>query len=374
VLTQRLAEVCLDSASAYHALRELTTTGEQMRISEPLARWLRQMPQCQVHNHYGPSETHVVTAHTLDGSPNTWTARPPIGRPIANTHVHLLDHAFQPVPVGVTGELYIGGFNLARGYVNRPAATAAAFVPNPFSGQPGARLYKTGDLARYLPDGTIEYLGRGDHQVKIRGHRVEPGEVEAILRQHPAVRSSIVIARQAGQSLYADSSDWQLVAYVVLDEQTAPGAGDLRRYLQDCLPDYMLPAVFVFLDDMPLTLNGKVDMQKLPNPPGGRTAEEEYIPPHTPTEEQLAAIWGELLSLEQVGREDNFFLLGGHSLLATQLISRVRDVFAVDIPLHVIFEQPVIAEFAATIDALVWTAQHHQRQNTDPEEREEIEL
>jgi acyl carrier protein len=247
----------------------------------------------------------------------------------------------QPVPGGVTGELYIGGDGLARGYLNRPELTAEKFVSNPFSEEPEARLYKTGDLARYFPDGNIEFLGRIDAQIKIRGFRIELGEIEAVLGMHPAIRETVVSVseHQAG--------DKRLVAYVVPEQKSIISTTELRGFLKQKLPDYMIPSAFVVLDSLPLTPNGKVDRKALPEPDSGRLElDDSFIPARTPIEELLVGIWCEVLGLKEVGIHDNFFELGGHSLLATQVMSRLRKVFEVEIPLRTLFESPTVEEFA----------------------------
>jgi amino acid adenylation domain-containing protein len=362
VALQLLAEVADGQQAVPTSLREIITAGEQLKITRQIANWFTKLKSCTLHNHYGPSESHVVTAFTLTGSPSDWPALPAIGRPIANTQIYLLSAQLQPVPVGVPGELYIGGIALARGYLNRPDLTDERFIPNPFSDKPGERLYKTGDLACYLPDGNIEYLGRSDHQVKIRGFRIELGEIEAALWQHPAVREAAVIAREDAPG------DKRLVAYVVhnpqdqgLQEQAANLQVEqvsiaqklipyLRSFLQEKLPDYMVPSVFMMLNALPLTPNGKVDRRALPAPELRPELELTFVAPRTPVEEMLASIWAGVLGIEQVGIHNNFFELGGHSLLATQVISKVRDTLAVELPLRSLFEAPTVATLAEHVE------------------------
>ena len=295
-------------------------------------------------NNYGPTENTVVTTSGLVASEGR-EATPPIGRPITNTQVYLLDRQLQPVPLGVPGELYIGGASLARGYLQRPELTPEKFIPHPFSELPGERLYRTGDLARYRPDGNIEFLGRLDHQVKVRGFRIELGEIEAVLGGHPGVREVVVLAREDSPG------EKRLVAYVV--RQDAAGRPGLKGCGASCkgkLPEYMVPSAFVGLPALPLTPNGKVDRKALPAPEG-RGVEEEYVAPCTPTEELLAGIWAEVLRQERVGRHDNFFALGGHSLVAIQVVSRVRDTFGVELPVRCVFESPTVAELSAAVEA-----------------------
>ena len=296
-------------------------------------------------NLYGPTEATIWS--TLDRVDNT-EGTVSIGRPIANTQIYLLDEHLQPVPVGVPGELYIGGAGLARGYLNRPELTAQKFIANPLSHEPKARLYKTGDLARYRSDGNIEYLGRIDHQVKGRGFRIELGEIEAVLSQHPVVQQSVVIVRED------IPGNQQLVAYLVPHkEQAPPTASELRHFLKQQLPEYMVPSAFVQLEALPLTPNGKIDRRVLPAPDTTRPfGEKGYVAPQTPVEEMVAGIWAQVLAVKQISIHDNFFELGGHSLLATQLISRVRDTFNVEFPLRGLFESPTVASLSERLEAL----------------------
>ncbi|MGH7360617.1 MAG: condensation domain-containing protein, partial [Candidatus Methylomirabilales bacterium] len=266
----------------------------------------------------------------------------PLGRPIANTQVYLLDRSLHAVPLGVPGELHLGGIGLARGYLHRSELTAERFIPHPFSELPGERLYRTGDLARYLPDGAIEYLGRLDHQVKIRGFRIELGEIEAVLGDHPGVQETCVVVRED------PPGEKRLVGYYVAGAAVVEPEA-LWRYLQEKLPEYMVPGALVPLEALPLTPNGKVDRKALPAPEGGG-AEKVYEVPRTPTEELLAGIWAEVLRVERVGRQDNFFALGGHSLRAIQVVARVRDTLGVELPVRSVFESPALAELGAAIE------------------------
>jgi hypothetical protein len=272
---------------------------------------------------------------------------PPIGRPIANTQIYLLDDSLQPVPIGITGDLYIGGDSLSRGYLNRPALTAERFIPNPFSREPGARLYRTGDLASYQPNGNIEFLGRSDSQVKIRGYRVELGEIEANLNQHPSVQHSVALVRQDPQTGHQ-----QLVAFAVPNPGTAPTPSELQGFLKEKLPEYMVPSIVVMLDRLPLTPSGKVDRCALPTPERSRDLlGDEYVAPRTAAEEALATVWSQVLGVDRIGIHDSFFELGGHSLLATQVISRIRDIFRLDVRLRTIFEAPTVAEMSQALIA-----------------------
>ncbi|WP_158501869.1 non-ribosomal peptide synthetase, partial [Vitiosangium sp. GDMCC 1.1324] len=296
-----------------------------------------------VYNLYGPTED--TTYSTYVRVPRDARGEPTIGRPLTGTSAWVLDALRRPVPVGVPGELYLGGAGLARGYLHRPELTAERFVHNPFSREPGARLYRTGDLVRLLPDGELEYLGRIDNQVKVRGFRIELGEVEAVLRQHPSVQDIVVHAR-------SDSPGGKrLVAYVVASAGHSPDPAQLKEHVQRHLPLYMVPSAFVTLAALPLTPNGKVDRKALPAPEASRS-DNTYVAPRTLTEELLASVWSRVLRVERVGAYDHFFELGGHSLLATQAISRIREAFQVHLPLGSLFEAPTLAALAEKVDAL----------------------
>ncbi|HEX8558226.1 MAG TPA: amino acid adenylation domain-containing protein, partial [Pyrinomonadaceae bacterium] len=321
------------------ALRTLIVAGEACP-AELVERWSEGR---RFINAYGPTETTVWAAAALN--PDAGRV-PPIGRPIPNTTIYLLNRDLRPVPVGVAGELYVGGDALARGYYKRPALTAERFVPDPFGGEAGARLYRTGDLARYLPGGDIEFLGRVDNQVKVRGFRVEPGEIEAALKRHPAVTDAAVVL--SGQT----PNDRRLVAFVVAPSAPPSLPGELRASLKKELPEYMTPASITALDALPLMPGGKVDRRLLSTLGRARAeAESEYVAPRNATEEVLAGIWSQLLGLARVGVNDNFFDLGGHSLLASQAISRLRAVLNVEAPLRTFFEKPTVAELAAYVEA-----------------------
>jgi len=306
--------------------------------------WQTIAPHTKLINEYGPTET-VVGCCVYEVSAQTSLSGPiPIGRPIANTQLYILDRYLQPAPIGVGGELHIGGAGLARGYLNRSELTAEKFIQNPYSDEPDARLYKTGDLARYLPDGNIEYLGRIDSQVKIRGYRIELGEIEETLRQHSAVRDAVAIARDDG------SGNKRLVAYLVLNQDKLPSISNLRAYLQEKLPEYMVPAVFVTLESLPLTPNGKVDRKALPAPDRDRPElEEAFAAPSTAIEKILAEIWAQVLGLEQVGIDDNFFELGGDSILSIQVISKANQAGLRLTPKQ-LFQHQTIAQLAAVAD------------------------
>jgi len=302
-------------------------------------------------NNYGPTECTVVTTSSRVTPSAVAGHLPPIGRPISNVQVHILDEQMKPVPIGDTGELYVGGAGLARGYLNRPDLTAQKFVPDPFSDRAGARVYRTGDLARYRPDGNIEFRGRLDQQVKIRGHRIEPEEIVALLDTHDGVFSSTVLARED------HAGDQRLIAYVVPMPKGQPSANELREFLAAQLPTYMLPAEYVRVDALPLTSNGKVDRSALPVPDATNLlGDGASLAALSLVEERLTAIVTGLLGLSRVGPEDNFFMLGGHSLLGTQVIARVRDAFSVELPLRSLFEAPTIRALAMEVERLIVAA------------------
>jgi amino acid adenylation domain-containing protein len=342
------------------ALRTLVVAGEACQ-PEWLARWAAEGRR--LCNAYGPTEVTVCATMTPWESTSPTL---PIGRPIANAAIYLLDKRLQPVPVGVPGEVYIGGVGLARGYLGQPEMTAERFIPHPFASEqngpasPGARLYKTGDLARYLPDGNLEFLGRQDTQVKVRGYRIELQEIETRLAAHPAVQAAVVMAWE-GHSPQAPSEEQadekasahgekRLVAYVVYRPEEALTSHQLYTFLQQELPAYMIPSLFIELEALPLTPSGKVDRRALPSPDEAHTQRgNTFAPPRNSVEEELAKIWADVLGLEQVSVEDNFFELGGHSLLATQVISRIRDAFQIELPVWTIFETLTIAGLARAI-------------------------
>lgn len=316
------------------ALRTIVVAGEACP-PDLVARWA---PGRRFFNCYGPTETTVWASYAECKS---GAKRPPIGKPILNAQIYLLDAHGQLVPPGVPGELCIGGVGVARGYLNRPDLTAQKFIPDPFRSKAGARLYKTGDLARYLPDGDIEFLGRIDHQAKIRGFRIELGEIESVLSQHPDVADMAVLLRDD------PLGDKRLVAYVVAKKGKSPTTGDLRGFLREKLPEYMIPALFMFLPEMPLTKNSKIDRHGLPVPDTNRPElQESYLAPISTLEERIADVWRELLKLDRVGRNDNFFDLGGHSLLVTDVCSRVEAIVGHKVPVVDVFKYPTVALLA----------------------------
>jgi amino acid adenylation domain-containing protein len=328
-------------ASLLTSLRTVIVAGESCP-AELVDRHLATLPQAALFNEYGPTEATVWSSVHHCSSP-VGSRSVPIGRPVANTKIYLLDPQLQPVPIGVTAEVYIGGEGLARGYLHHPALTAERFVPDPFTTKPGARLYKTGDLARFLAGGNIEYAGRNDSQVKIRGYRIESSEIELALAQHPDVGEAVVLANENM------SGDKRLTAYVVSRRAGAASAKELKEFLKEKLPEYMLPASFVLLDCLPLTSTGKVDRTALSADEIEIETEDDYLAPRTAVEEVLAGIFSEMLSLERVGINGNFFDLGGHSLIATQVVSRVRAALEVELPLRNLFTAPTVAGLAAVI-------------------------
>ncbi|MCU0490000.1 MAG: amino acid adenylation domain-containing protein [Chloroflexaceae bacterium] len=383
VALQQLAEAIAVAGQPPAYLRDVITAGEQLQTTPALVQWFAASPHPQLHNHYGPSETHVVTAHTLNADPTTWPALPPIGRPIANTQAFLLDTHMQPVPIGVAADLYFAGDSLARGYLHRPDLTAERFLTTgdqgretgasrlgldgaaPVSGLPSSVVYKTGDLARYRSDGTIEFLGRADNQVKIRGYRIELGEVEAVLARHAAVRECVVVARDDGRGAK------RLIAYVILQEPRTENQEPLvantdgswflvlGSFLKEKLPDYMLPSAFVLLERWPLTPSGKIDRRALPAPDETRSAVHDgFVAPRDMLELRLARIWEELLGVQPVGVGDSFFALGGHSLLVVRLMAQIQQQLGQKIPLATLFQEPTIAHLARTMRH-AGTALHH---------------
>ncbi|HKR21580.1 MAG TPA: non-ribosomal peptide synthetase, partial [Pyrinomonadaceae bacterium] len=326
----------LSPARAADYARALIIGGEAL-YGENCEFWKRNAPETRIINEYGPTETVVgccvynIAAADIEPGPVS------IGHSISNMEVYLLNSEFQPVPIGITGEIFIGGVALARGYLNRPDLTAERFVPSPF--RAGERLYRTGDLGRYLPDGSIQFAGRCDHQVKLRGYRIELGEIESVLTGHPFVSEAAAVLSED------DAGEKRLVAYVV----GKANESELREYAKEKLPEYMIPSVFVTLDRLPLTAHGKVDRNQLPAPETtGRTG--TYVAPRTPTEETLAAMWSEVLNVESVGVDDNFFDLGGHSLLATRIIARANQTFQIELPMHKLLEMPTVAGLASVVD------------------------
>ncbi|WP_310488501.1 amino acid adenylation domain-containing protein, partial [Chamaesiphon sp. VAR_69_metabat_338] len=373
--TALFQQIARDVPQAFETVKYLLFGGETVDV-----RWVNKIieygaPQHLIHV-YGPTEnTTFSTYYELDLSRSI--ASLPIGRPISNTQVYILDPYLQPLPIGVTGEIYLGGDGLARGYLvgaasakpNRSELTTKHFIPNPFNRDSNKRLYQTGDRARYLPDGNIEFLGRTDNLVKIRGFRIELAEIEAVLNQHPAVSENIVIVAENMPD------DKHLVAYIVLDRQQmpTPEIQIFRQFLKSKLPVYMVPTAYMCLEVLPLTPNGKVDRAALPTPDLINYHERDYVAPRSQVEELLTQIWTKVLGKEQIGIHDNFFESGGHSLLATQLMSRIRDNFQIDLPVRNLFEAPTIAQLARYIDTMCWAASVNETETTGLD-REEVEF
>ncbi|NEU76692.1 non-ribosomal peptide synthetase [Hassallia byssoidea VB512170] len=367
--TALFQQIARDVPQAFATLRYLLFGGETVDI-----RWVKKIlkngsPKHLIHV-YGPTESTTFSAYyRVENVPESATSIP-IGCPIANTQIYLLDANLQPVPIGVVGELYIGGDGLAREYLNRPELTETQFLEE--TGFLRVRLYKTGDLACYLPDGNIEFLGRIDNQVKIRGFRIELGEIEAVLSQHPAVRETVVIAAEE------IAGDKQLVAYIVANQEQIPTQSAqklallLRQFLKEKLPEYMVPKAYVLLESLPLTPNGKVDRRAL-KAPDITFDKPDYVAPRTQVEDLLVEIWAKILGKEQVGIHDNFFELGGHSLLATQLVSRIRDTFKIDLPVRNLFEAPTVEQLAKYIETTSWAASLD-KADIISQEREEVEF
>jgi amino acid adenylation domain-containing protein len=357
--TSLFNQLALQAPSMFRALKHLVIGGE---TADPksVRTVLRSQPPQRLVNGYGPTEatTFATWYEMKDVSDDDQTI--PIGRPLANTKAYILDMQLRPVPIGVAGELHIGGDALARDYWNRPELTAEKFIANPFTGGSGDRLYKTGDLARYRADGNIEFLGRVDQQAKVRGYRIELGEIEAALGRHESVHTAVVTVRQESPT------DQRIIAYVVPDGTSVPTAGDLRAFLLQKLPDYMVPSAFVLLRELPLTPNGKVDRKALPSADQALLVEtRSVVAPRTPVELALAKLWCDLLKITNAGVHDNFFELGGHSLLATQLVSRIRREFNVELPLRNVFEGP-------TIESVALSILENQTRTTYPDELEKM--
>ena len=326
---------------AGHSIREIISTGEQLYISGGLRLFLLAHPQVRIFNFYGPSETHVVSGVSYSISSGPIPEKSTIGKPIDNTYIYILDQHMEPVGIGVPGELYIGGWNLARGYHRAPELTSAKFVSDPY--RSGELIYRSGDMGKWLADGSIEYLGRKDNQVKIRGYRIELGEIESALRKVNGIEEAVVMVRDLGEQ-----GDRELVAYVV--SRRALQSSELRSQLMGELPSYMVPGYYVHLEQLPLTPNGKVDKRSLPSPEGlGLGSGVTYIAPRDETEIKLVSLWEELLGREGIGIADNFFDLGGHSLKATRLVSRIHKEFGVRVPLKDLFTKPVLSEQADLI-------------------------
>ncbi len=355
-----------DIAQKPRSLRWLLVTGEALP-TELCQRWWNTNQQVPLLNAYGPTEcSDDVTHLIINNAPDYPFPTMPLGQPLANTQLYIVDTHWQPVPVGVAGELLVGGFGVGPGYLCNPQRTAQSFVPDPFSQQPGTRLYRTGDLARFQADGTIEFLGRIDHQVKLRGYRIELEEIEALLQQHDGIRENVVLIREDAPG------NQQLVVYAVPSASSVPTLAEIQTFLRAKLPAYMIPSVFVSLEMMPLSANGKIDRRALPVPAYENQHEDDESAPFTQLEHMLAEIWRSLLGRPRIGRDANFFECGGHSLLATQLISRVRDQLQVELPLRSLFQAPTIASFATLIETYQHMAQEYILPAIQPVDRDSL--
>jgi len=333
-------------------LRQLLAGGDVLSVPH-VQKFLQKIGDCKLINGYGPTENTTFTCCYSITEPDQLGNSVPIGRPITNTQVYVLDSHLQPVPIGVPGELYIGGAGLARGYLNRPDLTEEKFLQNPFSDEPGTRFYKTNDLARYLTNGNIEFLGRIDNQVKIRGFRIELGEIEAVLAQHPTVKEAVVTARTD------ISGNKSLVTYIVSHQEQASTIDELRRFLKQKLPDYMVPGAFVLLEALPLTPNGKVDRRALPAPDQIRKeSEETFVAPRNELELQLTQIWEKVLGVHSISVKDNFFDLGGHSMLAARLFAQIEKKMGRNLPLAKLFQTPTIEELASIFSQEGYSSEH----------------
>ncbi|NEP86223.1 MAG: amino acid adenylation domain-containing protein [Okeania sp. SIO2C2] len=365
----QLIEVDQDYSVDALKLRYVIFGGEALQI-KTLAPWFERHGDRspQLINMYGITETTVHLTYQILSTDNIEQVSSPIGKALTDLKIYILDRYLQPVPIGVTGELHIGGAGLARGYLNRPELTAERFIPNPF--EKNSKLYKTGDLARYLPDGNLEFIGRIDNQVKVRGYRIETGEIESTLTQNPSVKQTVVLAKE-------DNSGHKiLVAYLVLESETPEGTqteaiGKLKHYLKQRLPEYMIPSWFVVLPQLPLTPNGKVDRKALPVPNVASSVSTEYVAPQTQTQKALAEIWKEVLGIEKVGIHDNFFDLGGHSLMATQVVSRVRQTFNIELPLTKLFENSELVSLAQEIELYLAQSQNIETVVIQPRDKNE---
>jgi amino acid adenylation domain-containing protein len=324
-------------------LREIIAAGEQLHFSNVIRELLERLGEVSIDNQYGPTETHAVTALRLVGDPADWPDSPSIGAPIANARIYVLSPELRLLPIGVVGEVCIGGGGLARGYIRRPGLTAERFIPDPFAAVPGQRLYRTGDLARWRANGTLEFLGRIDHQIKIRGFRVEPGEIEAVLLAYPRVGDAAVLPVETGP-------DRRLAAYFVPRAQPSPTAAELRAHLKTVLPDYMIPSHYVSVAELPLTKVGKLDRAALATALAEEVTDHGFVPARSQTEKTMAAIWCEALGRSEVGIDEDFFELGGHSLLATSITISIREVLGIHLPLRAIFDHPTIQDLASLVE------------------------
>ncbi|MYW90738.1 amino acid adenylation domain-containing protein [Amycolatopsis rubida] len=335
-MVDAMCEAAAEKGLTLPALVEIAQAGEAFVLSDRIAAFQRAVPGRRLHNHYGPTETHVVTAWSLEPEPGGWKATAPIGRPLPDTRLFVLDDSLDPVEAGTAGELYVSGGVLARGYFNRPALTAERFVACPF-GPAGSRMYRTGDLVRWDEGERLEFLGRADAQVKVRGYRIEPGEVEAVLLRHPSVAQAAVVAREERPG------DKRLIGYVVPGNSTVVDPANLRAFVGESLPDFMIPRIAV-VDALPLTPSGKVDRAALSAWEG--VASHDGQAPRSPQERALCKLYAEVLGIPSVGVNDDFFALGGHSLLVTRLVARIGDTFETEVGLRALFDNPTPADMA----------------------------
>jgi amino acid adenylation domain-containing protein len=345
VALEQLANAAAGNNASLPDLREVIVAGDKLHVTDGVRDFFEQSPRARLVNQYGPTETHVVAAHVLTGPPSKWPTHPPIGAPIDNVQLYILDENLEPVPAKVAGELYVGGAAVALGYLNLREETSERFVRDPFQYGDGL-LYRTGDLCRHDGDATLTFVGRADQQIKLRGFRIEPGEIEVVLKQHAGINDAVVVKRPSKRG------DDELAAYLAVEADVAIDRAELRAYLADKLPAYMIPTHFVRLDSLPLTDSGKVDRRRLPEPAETASARDEgpgYVAPRTPVERFLADCWRDVLQIEKVSAHDNFFDLGGHSLSATQIVSRVRDQFGLELPLYRVFERPTLELLALEI-------------------------
>jgi acyl-coenzyme A synthetase/AMP-(fatty) acid ligase/acyl carrier protein len=351
IVSQKITITFAATAIAERLLRLDWPAGTSLRYLLTGADTLKTYPSAKLPfslvNNYGPTECTVVSTSGVVSTAGSSNEAPSIGRAVKGAEIYILDEQRQPVGDGATGEIYIGGVGLARGYRNRADLTAQRFVANPFQGSPNARMYRTGDVGRRLPNGEVAFLGRLDEQVKVRGFRVEPIEVSTILNQHPSVETCVVLTTED------DLREKQLIAYLVFSKDSSASAGALRDFLRRRVPDYMVPSAFISISALPLTEQGKVDRVALAALKGERLSDEAYVAPRTLVEEELVKILAPLLKLDRVGVNDNFFLLGGHSLLGTQVIARVSETFGVNLTLLRLFDHPTVTEMATEIENLI---------------------
>lgn len=364
---QPTAEIMAQRDDLEFSLEQICTSGEQLQVTPLIRKFFSKYPEVGFHNEYGPSEAHVVSIYNFSPGAERWAELPPIGKPVPNTRLYILDMNMQPCPVGVPGELYIAGKQLGLSYLNQPEETVEKFIDDPFTGDAG-RMYKTGDLARFLADGNISYMGRVDEQFKFRGFRIEPGEIEAALANSDKVKLAAVALRED------NPGDKRLVGYVTTEPGTVLDIQQLKVDLQSRLPEYMIPSTIVVLDTMPTTPSGKISRLKLPVPDTGWDT-ESYVAPRNELETSLMGLWEDVLSVEKIGIHDDFFELGGHSLLATQLISRIRDIFQLEMPLKYIFRYPTVARLSEQISALTLMANQLSTDDMDDDDDlEEFEI